>query len=703
MKSISKPKILGNLNSTSKILPNVPDKIINDKTIVLSQPKIISQYTDNNEYAYGGAKPKYFLGAALGVAQLGMGIVNSIMQNNAQQKQVDEQNKLTERNDAIQMKQRLDSEGVSARNFGVNTPMTSFYAGGGKVGNRIAPDGQGIQQKTEDMSVAYGARHEQGGVDAGAVEVEGGGGNQPGEVIKQEQDGSQFIFSDRIPIPGSNTTFAQVAQQLTAQKANIEKTIGAKLLDVDHLSISLNKSASIPRANADAHRISNTKVHIKSLEDSKQQIDGKIEQLKQQQLEVGKAAGLYNEDGTPKDTTDQVDPQQAIQQSQNEQQEFAGGGKSLNNILKFKIPSINQFDYLNSNKTKTINPLMDEGNNLFLAKEDYANKYEPINEDINLSGVSVVGHKLSKPNNNNVTDINTNNITPNFGNKLDNFISSNNGQAVMGLANAGLNFASNLATTANMAKLKTAAYIPVKNQDTPLINLSSSRQGVNDSVRSISKFAKDNYSNPQVAGIVTQNAQNNGIDKLGQINQQESSMNTRIIDENINRRMSNDYQNNNGLRQVNEDSLNNTLQNIKNQQTTGAALNKDLGDVLTNYRQGLSEQKMIDLYGHLNPRGVNDLLTLETKYGVNRDDLNNYTSDEDKHNFLMSQGLSSDEADGYIYKSKYASTNFGEGTLYAKSTPKGYAATSIDKTAPKGYINPNNNVVLNIPKKVKGK
>lgn len=70
-----------------------------------------------------------------------------IGQNNAQKKQIVEQNRLIEKQNLNQLEQRIDAEEVSQRNFGSNTPMHSFYANGGNIENTAS-----------DLSIAKGAK-----------------------------------------------------------------------------------------------------------------------------------------------------------------------------------------------------------------------------------------------------------------------------------------------------------------------------------------------------------------------------------------------------------------------------------------------------------------------------------------------------------------------------------------------------------------
>lgn len=566
-------------------------------------------------------KPKMFLGAALGVAQLGMGVYNMFAQNSAQKKQVAEQNALTSKNNAIQMTQRLDAEGVSARNFGVNTPMTSFYANGGKNGMTIPADGQDLQQKTEDVIQVNGRSHAQGGVDAGNVEVE------KGEMIRQKPDGSQFIYSHQLVNPQTGRSFGDDAKEITNQKATIEKQIGSKLLAMDKSSIALNKSASIPKANSNARAITSNKTKINNLEQIKQQIDSQLDNLEQTQLQVGKQMGLYNEDGTPKDTTSN-----SIEESQGKPQMKYGGYHT------------------------------DIKSGLIVQDSDF---YKTPEVQTNSSDL----HALAKG------DIGTTPKTgfnfKGFGEKADRFTQSNTGQAVMGTASAAINLLGNVNAAKNMAKLQTPMYVPLKTQDTPLVNMSATRSGITESEKALNTYTKQNFANPQVAASVMQNTRNQSIDKLSQVNQQEDATNANIINTNISRRLGVETQNQAGLLQSQQAQYAKSSDDINNTQAVTAGLTSDLDKVITNYRQGVSEDKQISLYQSMNPKGVNDLINLEVKYGINRNELN-AMDNTTKLNTLKNKGLSDAEISYYMTKNSIVPFNQPQGTVYGKATPKAY-------------------------------
>lgn len=84
---------------------------------------------------YGGIfnkRPQKFLGAILPVAQLGLGIYNSIQSGIDRQKAIDEQNIATDKLNKVNLNNQLFSDNIDYRNFITNSNNSnSFYADGG--------------------------------------------------------------------------------------------------------------------------------------------------------------------------------------------------------------------------------------------------------------------------------------------------------------------------------------------------------------------------------------------------------------------------------------------------------------------------------------------------------------------------------------------------------------------------------------------
>lgn len=192
---------------------------------------------------------------------------------------------------------------------GKGVPFPQFANGG--ITNKLPNQQSQVQRTADGISTAYGATHQQpngydgNGVPMGNVEVEGGGiqGNKPGEVIQQDkQTGIDFIFSNRLPF-NNKFTFAQVAQPLSVQKGQLEKVIGANNIIVDNNNTNIAKAPSIAKGNNIQRQTDNANRIISNSNQQIEQIDSQLEQLKNQQLQFGISQGLYNPDGTPKQTT----------------------------------------------------------------------------------------------------------------------------------------------------------------------------------------------------------------------------------------------------------------------------------------------------------------------------------------------------------------------------------------------------------------
>lgn len=547
-----------------------------------------SEYNPNNKTTDMSidSRPKRFLGAALGVAQLGMSIYSMIQNNKMQKQQVAEQNRINTRNENLQMNQRLDTEAISERNYGSNQPINNFYANGGR-----RPVNSRLQPVSSDATIAIGATHNQrNNIDGGTgvpykgIEVEGGGANQTGEVIKHEGSGD-FIFSDRIPY-GNAGTFADVAKNITLKKGDIEKNIAYLIKGVDSNRNKIATSGSMLQASTDIRKSEIAKSKISKLVQEKDKLDATLEQLKQQQLQVGMQMGLYNSDGTPKDTQNVPADNQMVQAQQpteqtNEQQ-MAYGGRP---------------------------------------------KYTPGGWE-------------------------------RFNNKLDNFMASPEGYGVMGLANTAVNFISNMNTADNLSKLKLPSYVPVKNVDTQKVNLSADRQSIKEGIQSISNFADNNFSNPQVGLSVRQNAISKGIQESSRINQQEDVTNRQIEDSNISRRLNIDMANNKGIQEQGMLEYQKSSSDINNRQAITAGLVKDLQSTIQGYQQGKQDDEKLDLYSRTYAPGVGERTDLVRKYKIDLNVLSNMDDEKVIRDYMYNKGADESEIDEYIknkslYKANY--------------------------------------------------
>ena len=179
-----------------------------------------------------------------------------------------------------------------------------YYAKyGGKINARIRYATGGIVRNSSNSKVAYGATHEQvnsqyggTGVPYQGIEVEGGGDNNgilyPGEVIIDKGQDA-FIFSDKIKVPNTNNSFADVAKKLTDRKGVLEDTsttisgVVANLLN----DININKTNRLKLGTT----IRNTEKMVSAMNiiDGKTlEIDKKINNLYNEQERIATEKGL---------------------------------------------------------------------------------------------------------------------------------------------------------------------------------------------------------------------------------------------------------------------------------------------------------------------------------------------------------------------------------------------------------------------------
>lgn len=134
------------------------------------------------------------------------------------------------------MATKLENDVAQIRNKSDNmfTEGTSFYAKyGGFFNRKKLANGGDINNNSSTTKVVYGNTHDQidpktgmTGVTYGDVEVEGGGkiGNRElaGEVIEQTPMGDR-VFSDRLLIPGTRASYADIARHISNQKGLAEQ------------------------------------------------------------------------------------------------------------------------------------------------------------------------------------------------------------------------------------------------------------------------------------------------------------------------------------------------------------------------------------------------------------------------------------------------------------------------------------------------
>lgn len=529
-------------------------------------------------YSYGGEveKPKYFLGAVLGLAGQA---ASMIMQNNAQKKQVAAQNKLVEEQNAMQMEQRIDTEEVSQRNFGSNTPMHSFYANGGNLG--VVPESVG-------MSVVKGAKHENGGVDYKQVEVEGG------EVIKHEGS-NDFIFRDRKVLQDEGlgelglerynininhtTTYADVAKQFAEQKGTIEKQVGFTLKKLDKLNKDYSKSGSKLKASTTNRLMEKTNLELAKLKEQDNQIEQQVEQLKEHQLQKGWELGIYDEQGRPKDTTG----------------EFRVGG--------------------------FVNGVWVPGDEPATTKNNYG--FTPSD----FRGIPKSELPVAE-NNTKTTETTTPTSNPNFIKGVGNFLGSNAGQAVTGLASVGIGMLSNYFTNKNSEAKKLPSYIPTKIQDVQKINDSATQTSIIESAKEQARYAEQNFANPQVAAAMKAKIEADKIKQLGISKQETDRVNVDIESKNISNRANIETSNNAGFQQNQMMNYQKVIDDNNNRARATDIAIQGIGKVNQQYKEGVVQDRQLGMLEKQFSNGVSDDLISMMKYGIDRQKLTTMTPQE---------------------------------------------------------------------------
>ena len=541
-----------------------------DKAMKTNYPvtnSIGAGYRENIQYAKGGnnIKPKYFaggnaistgLGAAAGIASVipggqiigaGLGALGSIVgmfNNNDKEKEaVAKQNALVAAQEAQQLNQLVDTEKINQRNYAIDTPTNSFYAKGGNMKPKYATGGQALQVVAEDGVIVNGKSHEQGGVDYGDIEVE------KGETIKKEADGD-FVFSTEFKPDGKNDAGA-ISAQLFETKQLLQQKSGLAATEINDGRKALRISPSRIDSNTKGREVTRNQFKQKAIEQQIQQTDDKLEQLKQQQIQWGQEQGIYDKEGN------NIVADQPL--NQQEQPMMAKGGKSNKPTIQVE--------------QKFANPTME---------------YIP-----------------TKPAYLSTTPVDTLNITTK---PLKDYISANtvkpevsikkpfNVSAGLDVASTLVNYASNLQTSRNMAKLQTPGYIPIKAIETRRLNMDADRLEATNQEQNYGDWAERNMANPQQAAIIKQSARNQTQQQLGRITQTENTANTQIDDTNASRNLQVQQINNAGVQDYNQRVMDKSISDIQNVSNTNAALLKDIRQGITNQETRDNENRMYELY-----------------------------------------------------------------------------------------------------------
>lgn len=604
-------------------------------------------------------REKRFLGAALGIAQLGLGIVGAISQAEAQRKAVEANNKAVAEMNAKQLDSMAQLDSIAQRNFTNNSPMNSFYANGGR---HIS----GVKQITPTEAVAFGATHNESNPKQGGtgipyrnIEVEGGGknGNKPGEVIKQNSDGD-FIFSDRIMYDDKHT-FAQVAQNIVQQKALMQQTSIDIRNSMDRLNDAISKAGSAVKSSTISRDLEKVKTKDNEVKATLANLETQLKGLQDAQLQKGIQMGIYNPDGTPKNTQDVPPDGQTVedqQQPQQEQQQMAKGGRL--NIPRERVD--NTRVNINSKvpvSNMTSDQLYDRAMNT-----NGVNIFEAIQRLVNLDADQKKADDFENATNAQnirkkelLRKIENNNHPKMAKGGFEGFMSSNAGQGALGLLNTGINLISNINTANQMSKLKVPTHTMLKAPEVNKVNYSADREVIKESIVDASNFAKNNYANPNVAMTAKQRAISAGLKQEAQINQTEQNANTQIEAQNAQQRLNVDQINDQNFVQDQMMQLNKDQQDINNRQNITAGLTKDLQTVAGNYQKGIQEEKVLNMYERTYAPGVATRTAIAANYKGALDELDN-ASDEASVNAIFDKyNMSQSDREAYLRTRQFKS------------------------------------------------
>lgn len=558
----------------------------------------------------GPAAPFVFVGGA--VASIAGSLLTGDAQKDAAANQIAKQNAITKQNEETAMKANLASQSTNQSNFANKTPINSFYAKRGGMFKRQFANGGGLKQVASDSQIAYGATHEQGGVDAGSVEVEGGGkiGNQPGEVIKQD-----FVYSDSMDMSlDGKTTPADIAQQLTLKKGNIEKGSGKATEVIQGIRQRLTSSPSQLRSNTALREADAKQTKILKGEQQIAMIDAQLEQLKQGQIAKGVQMGIYAEDGTP---IDQLEQQPEARRGGNFKPKYELAGRLPYSMLP-NSPLRPYRDVIVNNSDIPFNP------NLNLPVEITNNIPNNVPEYINyadakqaMQGVINSPQPVIQPAQPIGTPkasvaLDTKGVVPNGTTPVAGKWSAQDTSTAMnagaGLISAGVNFYNNRELAKQYANLKNPTYVPIVAQQTGTIDYAADKNEALRNAKSYTRSAEQNSANTQGSLIAKQFYANRAQDRIDQYSQAERTANVGIRDANANRQLQVDQINQQGLLASQNADFARAHSNITNIGNTNAALSSDIKDTFTNYRKDQKDQQILNLEAMKNPKSIQDAM-----------------------------------------------------------------------------------------------
>ena len=675
--------------------------------------------SNNNIAAYGGnfnnnnmKRPQRFLGAAIGIAQLGMGIYGMINKANAEKKAIEENNRNIDNINAENIKNRLQTDSLNMKNFESNS--TSFY---GKGGIKTKYNKGGVKFKTDEVQKLN------------ELEVVA---NRPVKSVALDEIN---VTANRIPkttsdttktyIPKSTVTYIKDGKQITA--------------DGDLKTVFSDEWKSLEGMPSDGHR---------------------TEFLKQKYSAVVRSTGFQlvrpastdsvpskfangGNAGVTREASDMSIAYGARHEEYNPQQggsgvpygdiEVEGGGAKGNQagevikhegqqdfIFSDRIPFDNKNTFAQVAQAITKSKANLE-NLIRLASKEVNDEKAKINFAKNIPEKSTIERNISKKMfkvnqiKSEIAKINDEieqlkqaqlekgtamglydekgqpvsedvNEAQEF--SVGGFLNSTGFTAGMGIAQTGLNLASNIISANRMKKLKTPSYTPVVAGQTGRVNMSADRNNVAQGMSSMSDSIDSSISNPQVALAYKNKIKSEGISQLSKINQDEARTNVGIEDTNISRNLQVDAMNNEGQMQAASMKLQKDMTDINNNQNIIRGLSSDINQIYGNIKSSENEKQVMNLRKSMAEDDVRRRYNL-IELGIDPLQLNNM-DENSKIEFLLGKGVKEEDLYKYI-KYNNSTTPLPKGEIVPEGWIGKYGG-KVRKYANGGYVYANGGI-----------
>ena len=713
------------MEGTRKVIDSDILKRYDNKTILRLLNEVAkNDNTDVNNVStqlakYGGnfnnnnmKRPQRFLGAAIGIAQLGMGIYSMINKANAEKKAIEENNRNIDNINAENTKNRLQTDSLNMKNFESNS--TSFY---GKGGIKTKYNKGGVKFKTDEVQKLN------------ELEVVA---NRPVKSVALDEIN---VTANRIPkttsdttktyIPKSTVTYIKDGKQITA--------------DGDLKTVFSDEWKSLEGMPSDGHR---------------------TEFLKQKYSAVVRSTGFQlvrpastdsvpskfangGNAGVTREASDMSIAYGARHEEYNPQQggsgvpygdiEVEGGGAKGNQagevikhegqqdfIFSDRIPFDNKNTFAQVAQAITKSKANLE-NLIRLASKEVNDEKAKINFAKNIPEKSTIERNISKKMfkvnqiKSEIAKINDEieqlkqaqlekgtamglydekgqpvsedvNEAQEF--SVGGFLNSTGFTAGMGIAQTGLNLASNIISANRMKKLKTPSYTPVVAGQTGRVNMSADRNNVAQGMSSMSDSIDSSISNPQVALAYKNKIKSEGISQLSKINQDEARTNVGIEDTNISRNLQVDAMNNEGQMQAASMKLQKDMTDINNNQNIIRGLSSDINQIYGNIKSSENEKQLMNLRKSMAEDDVRRRYNL-SELGIDPLQLNNM-DENSKIEFLLGKGVKEEDLYKYI-KYNNSTTPLPKGEIVPEGWIGKYGG-KVRKYANGGYVYANGGI-----------